>query len=276
MLYTTYLQTLGALHPPSSGSQKRAVPPLNISHTFLAGLTAGSLQSLLAAPLDALQVRFKTNDLLSGRYPDMWRYAWHRMRELGPRGIFAGWALTWLRDGLGCAAFFATFEAVKAQGLYTFVTAMYDRKSVGTATSADCDNHIIRPHFAIEPLFLLFAGVSASLVQQILQYPLGMVAEVHYQRIKALDRLTKQRVPIRAMLKAYTEAYSRTYNICFKKAHKICGLYRWLYRGFMSNAIRQIPSTSAGLIIFELVRRWYADDNAGAIITVNGNGIALS
>lgn len=68
VLYTSYLQTLGALYEPASRSQKRVYPPPPLTHTMTAGFCAGSIQSLVAAPLDALQVRFKTNEMLEGRY----------------------------------------------------------------------------------------------------------------------------------------------------------------------------------------------------------------
>jgi hypothetical protein len=54
------------------------------------------------------------------------------------------------------------------------------------------------------------------------------------------------------------------------------GLARWLYRGFWWNTIRQVPSTSAGLIIFELIRRKYGFGAEEVRITKDGYDILLS
>lgn len=72
VLYTSYLQALASLHEPSAKSAKRVYPPPDPRHTFTAGFVAGSVQSVVAAPLDALQVRFKTSEMLEGRYQNMW------------------------------------------------------------------------------------------------------------------------------------------------------------------------------------------------------------
>ena len=120
------------------------------------------------------------------------------------------------------------------------------------------------------------AGLLAGVVQQVIQYPLGLVGEIHHQRIRALDTLAKQPVSLRVMFRGHRDAYWRTMRICARKARLVGGMGRWLYQGFWSNTLRSIPSTSAGLIIFELVRRRYADDTSGAKIKVDGNEIILT
>lgn len=58
VLYTSYLQILSHLHEDSSKATKRVYPPPLPSETFTAGLLAGAFQSVVAAPLDAIQARF--------------------------------------------------------------------------------------------------------------------------------------------------------------------------------------------------------------------------
>ena len=53
VLYTSYLQSLGALHQPSSKSSQRTYPPPPPQSTLMAGFIAGAAQSVVAAPLDA-------------------------------------------------------------------------------------------------------------------------------------------------------------------------------------------------------------------------------
>ena len=75
ILYTSYLQTLGAIHSPSAQPSKRPYPPPSVYSTFFAGSAAGAIQSLAAAPLDALQVRFQTSDMLGGTYNSTRRHS---------------------------------------------------------------------------------------------------------------------------------------------------------------------------------------------------------
>jgi hypothetical protein len=99
ILYTTYLQALAARHEPSAHSTKRVYPPPPVSATFLAGFTAGTVQSLVAAPLDALVVRFKVSDMLEGGYKSVFHYSKHKLVEIGLRGVFAGYTLSFLKVG---------------------------------------------------------------------------------------------------------------------------------------------------------------------------------
>jgi len=122
VLYTSYLQTLGLFYEPASEGAKRVYPPPPLQATFGAGFAAGTLQSVIAAPLDALTIRFRTADLVEQKYKNMWHYAYEKSHALGTRGIFAGWGVTLVRDSLGYGAFFASFEYVKSQCFYEYVS----------------------------------------------------------------------------------------------------------------------------------------------------------
>ena len=254
ILYTSYLQILGTLYLPSSQSLKRVLPPPPVHCTFAAGFFAGSIQSAVAAPLDALSVRFRTSEVLSGRYKTMWQYGRSKLHEIGPRGVFAGWGLSLIKDSFGYAAFFATFECVKAQIYYAFITKYYGdlqghllapilKPSLDETGSVD----VIKPHFAIEPTFLMLAGIAASIGQQVIQHPLTLIQNIHYKSLVYLDRQAKIDQPKSAMLRSYYKAYNRTYEQCVVHARRSGSWRRWLYEGFLVNAIKQVPSTSAGL-----------------------------
>ncbi|MCJ1467779.1 hypothetical protein MMC07_006404 [Pseudocyphellaria aurata] len=282
VLYTSYLQILGSLHHPSSQSLKRVYPPPPAFHTFIAGFSAGAVQSIVAAPIDALQVRFRTSDILDGKYKNMWQYGRKKLVEIGPRGVFAGWELSLVKDSLSCGIFFATFEYVKAQSYYAFVAKYYGRfdayKRSVVAPNAKSDNGfpIIKPHYAIEPTFLMLAGITASIAQQVVLHPITLVQAIHYE---TLARLQKQAVsnesnpqPLRT---SYT-GYQKTYQRCLTFARRFGGWRRWLYRGFLLNTIKQVPSTSAGLVIFELVRRRYGSEVEAVRIEKDGYDILLT
>ncbi|KAI1500747.1 mitochondrial carrier domain-containing protein [Biscogniauxia marginata] len=294
VLYTSYLQILGLLHEESSRSVKRVFPPPDPAHTFTAGFLAGSLQSVMAAPLDAIQARYDHRDLMSGngdgKPRSMWSFSADKLREIGIRGVFAGWALSFLKDSFGSAIFFSTFEYVKAQSYYKFITWYYGdlnqdvvdvlaRKrpsppKIYDLTTEDKDRPvIIRPHYAIEPMFLFLAGISASFAQQLLLHPLTHIQVKHWDHLEDLDakaaklRSSSAANPDRPtrkwrMLRAYYHAYQESWAQCTEEAaSEGRGILRWLYRGFWLNTIRQVPGTSAGLIIFELVRRKYGGGN---------------
>jgi hypothetical protein len=212
-----------------------------------------------------------------------------------------------VKDSLGSAIFFSTFEYIKAQGYYGFVRWYYGALSEDTIVllsrkrpvpgdgqqqphegAADDELSmptIIRPHYAIEPAFLLLAGMGASLTQQVVLHPLSHVQAEHWERLEGLDAKAKMlrgqarraEKPSSSMWKSYRDAYRTTWSECVAEA-QAAGLTmrQWLYRGFWWNTIRQVPSTSAGLIIFELVRRKYGLGRDQVRINRDGYDILLN
>jgi hypothetical protein len=296
-LYTSYLQILAKLHEPSGHARKTVYPPPTPQSTFLAGFAAGSIQSVVAAPLDALQVRFERK---GQKYEDktMWEYGRGKLREIGLRGIFAGWGLSFLKDSCGSGVFFCTFEFVKAQGYYSFVKWWYggvgpveffskssssgDKMNMGISQEAvhasdESEKRVVKPHYAIEPGFLMLAGITASIAQQFVLYPLSTLQTLHYERLEDLDKKAvslqnSKDVPIvrrGRMLRAYYHAYQETWKQAGSQALSEGGMRTWLYRGFWWFTIRQVPSTSAGLIIFELVRRKYGQEGLGDEVRIS-------
>ncbi|KAJ5164712.1 Mitochondrial substrate/solute carrier [Penicillium coprophilum] len=242
VLYTSYLQVLGALHEPVSQGVKRVWPPAPPFATFTAGFTAGTIQSIVAAPLDALQVRFRTNDMLKDWFP----------------GVFAGWSLSFMRDSLGYAVFFSSFEYIKSQSYYSFITWYYGSLQVdhvdklSSSESSDRGVPLIKPHYALEPCFLMMAGVVASIAQQTIQHPLSRIQDLHLGRLEYLDHQASLIPSRQKMIRLYYHAYQETFKRCKRKAVRAGGWRSWLFRGFVGSSLRQVPSTSAGLIIFEL------------------------
>jgi hypothetical protein len=266
ILYTTYLETLGALHEPSSRLKKRAFPPPDPCSTFAAGFIAGSVQSVFAAPLDALHARFRTSEMLEGKYRSMWDYGFRKLRAIGVRGIFAGWGLSFWKDSLSNAVFFCTFEYVKSQMFIGFLPQIYKYPQPGDFAIEGG----VRPHYLLEPSFILAAGVLASVGQQSIQHPLGQLQNIHYNRLESLEyaaKIEKGGVPA---VKGYYQAYLKTFEQAGQQARLSGGWRRWLYKDFVRSTIRQTPSTAAGLIVFEVVRRKYADVQEDGMFRVDG------
>ena len=301
ILYTSYLQILGRLHEGSGKASKRVYPPPDASQTFAAGFLAGGIQSVFAAPLDAILARYDHHDLMpkggttNARPKSMWTFTYEKLQLIGVRGIFAGWGLSFAKDSLGSAVFFSTFEYIKAQGYYRFVTWYYgglgqdivDVLAMKRPAKNDSDVTSIRPHYAIEPMFLLLAGSGASFSQQLLLHPLTHFQAKHWDHMEDLDekaaryrelKETNPEKPRRSwrMQRAYYHAYQETLAVCrAEAATEGLTLAKWLYRGFWWNTIRQVPSTSAGLIIFELIRRKYGYGAEEVRITKDGYDILL-
>jgi hypothetical protein len=275
---------LGTLHEPSFQAKKRVYPPPDPSLTFTAGFAAGTVQSVVAAPLDALQVRFKTSDMLEGRYTSMWQYGKHKLQDIGLRGIFAGWSLSFLRDGIGYGLFFSFFEYMKGQAYYSFVARYYgalqphlvEKMSfTPSATASDRGVPTIKPHYTLEPCFLMLAGVMASLAQQTIQHPLSVLQNLHYGRLESLDHQASLDHSGRQMMRHYYHAYQETFQQSRELAMRAGGWRPFLFSKFMNNTVRQVPSTSAGLLIFELVRRKYGSQTDEIRIRKDGYDILL-
>ena len=175
---------------------KHVFPP-SFDSTFTVGTLAGSVNAVVAAPIDALQVRFKTSEIFDGHYKNLWQYGRLKLRDFAFRGIYAGFGLSLAKDILGFGVFFATFEYIKAQSFYALVTKYYGGLQVNLncwfSRGPDGWDGVptIRPHYALEPAFLLLAGVPASVVQQPVQYPLALLQDIYYSRLDSLDRLLK-------------------------------------------------------------------------------------
>lgn len=282
VLYTAYLQSLSSLHEPTAQQTKRVYPPPSVSTTFTAGLIGGSVQSLLAAPFDALQVRFRTADILEGKYKTMWHYARHKLHSIGLRGVFAGWTLSLMKDSLGAAVFFSTFETVKSQGYYEFISYLYGNRTRDSLLQSaffipdheDADGRpVVKPHYTLEPTFLLLAGISASVTSQLIQHPLTELQTVHYRRLEALDYQAHDESRPSRIMRRYYHAYEETFRQCRKLAKRQGGWRKYLYKDFFMSTIKQVPSTSAGLIVFELVRRKYAFESEE--VTINHEGVRI-
>ncbi|PNS19607.1 hypothetical protein CAC42_7451 [Sphaceloma murrayae] len=282
LLYTTYLASLSHYHPPSSTAQKRTFPPPPFPTTLLAGLTAGAIQTLFAAPFDALTNRFRTPDLSTGRYTNMWTYAARTLRRIGLRGAYAGCTLSLVKDSLGAGLFFSTFEYVKSQCFYAFVARWYgtgnlSREQEGEIRAAQWTGAkgTIRPHYAMEPAFLLAAGAAASVAQSAIMWPAGRVQEVYWRRVEGLDKVFGGMKGWEGTRGAFWGAYRRTGRECAVLARREGGWTRWLFGGFWKGTVRQVPSTAAGLIVFEIVRRKYGFDGEPKKIMMDGYDILL-
>ena len=276
ILYTTYLHSLALYHVAADSNAKRMYPPPSISSTFAAGFTAGTVQSVFAAPLDALTIRFRTSDLLEQRHKTMWHYAFAKLKQIGTRGAYAGASLSLVKDSFGAGLFFSTFEYIKSQCFYGYVRWYYGESRLSGTQRAELESQItaatkgtrpvIRPYYIMEPAFLLLAGAGATVLQQLVMHPLTQVQEIHYRRLEGLDRQMVTKPSRAKTLELYGQSYRKTLKQCMVYARSAGGWRSWLFADFWRSTLRQVPSTSAGLIVFEIVRRKYGFGSEAARI----------
>lgn len=213
----------------------------------------------------------------------MWQYGAHKLHEIGLRGVFAGWSLSLLKDSFGAGVFFATFEYIKSQMYYNFVMDYYGKHTPvfewhpwrSTIQYLEGERPTIKPHFMMEPTFLLIAGIAASVFQQAIAHPITEIQNVHYSRLESMDFAAQQEKSHRSVWRMYYHAYEKTFQQCRMQARRVGGWQRWLYKDFFMSTIRQVPSTSAGLIVFEIVRRKYGLVTNPAKIEKDGYDILL-
>ncbi|KAK9233875.1 mitochondrial carrier domain-containing protein [Lipomyces kononenkoae] len=302
-LYTTYLTALPffSQHRVQINNMLPSQVPdiLTPQQTFLAGFIAGGAQSLAAAPIDAIFTRFSVNELLeqpesgNSRHKSLWRYAMEKLKTIGLRGVFAGYALSFTKESLGFAVFFSTFESVK-QWSYSRIVRDYgapipkylDAAAKLPPGSNQNQHSTIRekPSGALYPATILGAGAAATITLQIVQYPLSRLQNLHltnlesidfdkiYNRKPQLDQPTTNAETVRStrtarheLLQAYINAYRQTFREArtLKNMGKRRSWPRWLYKGFIRNTVTAVPSTSVGLFVFEIMRIRYVETVEG-------------
>lgn len=107
---------------------------------------------------------------------------------------------------------------------------------------------------------------------------MSKIQDIHFARLESIDYLGKlQHKPKqRFAWKTYKKSYKSTFEQCVVQARKTGGWGGWLYKGFLWGTVRQIPSTAAGLVVFELVRRRYGDVGEGKKIEYEDRTILLT
>ena len=94
-----------------------------------AGFVAGTVQSLAAAPVDAIYTRLTVLEMLEGNHDNLWKFGFNKLKEIGLIGVFAGYGFSLIKESFGFAFYFSTFEIVKTQGYnLTYRLIMYYKK----------------------------------------------------------------------------------------------------------------------------------------------------
>lgn len=277
ILYGTYLNSLDYLDGTHTGHTSRSNLLYSPFDTWRAGLIAGAVQSLAAAPIDAIYTRLSAAEVLEGNHQNLWVYGLSKLKEIGFVGVFAGYGFSLIKESFGFAFYFATFETVKTHG-YNLAYKMIEtyRKFI-TSTRTNLSKFTNRQEPTIDPelirlektrltrilksSFVLLAGASAAFSLLAVQYPIAKVQKIHLARLEALDIYSASKNSAKPFVKLYYNSYIDTYNQLLRI--KLKSKQTWFqlgYKGFFKNAVTTIPATSIGLLVFEIMRTKLADE----------------
>ncbi|KAF9184505.1 hypothetical protein BGZ51_003314 [Haplosporangium sp. Z 767] len=287
VLYSTYIFTLPIFHPAFTYQKSRTFPPPPFPAVFMAGALAGAAQSLVAAPMDSLKVKFHVQDLAQGgKHKSIASFAVTTLKELGLKTVYRGFALTLVKDSLACGLFFGVFEWVKQQGYYYFIDELHgvredlellkatingqDEVTKTTSSSSlslsSQSPPSTRPFFFLEPTFVLLAGAAAAIAYQSVDYPLEQIKSIFYAKEAELQA-EKQRNPpsprsqhlnassMRSGTSISTQIYKMTWSECQSQARQAGGWRSFLFSKFATTAIRSVPAASVGFLVFEVMKR---------------------
>ncbi|SJM84544.1 uncharacterized protein ZBIST_1737 [Zygosaccharomyces bailii] len=301
ILYTTYLSTLTYF----SKVHKRNSQLHNPWDIWRSGMLAGAAQALASTPIDAIYTRSSASELLSSakKYDNLWLYGRDKLKEIGLIGCFGGYGITLIKESLGFAVYFTTFELIRGQLCQSLISTIkhYDRlkytihntkltdifpsKSSHPRTNPPEELMSAKEEKWFQRVFIFGGGVTAAFFLQVVQFPFNKIQKVHLSRLEAFDiynrsllrksespTVTAPTVKIRVKkpnsrrIHIYYNSYMDTFeHILFihKNTHS---LLKWLYKGFVRNTLAIIPGTTAGLLLLDYMRTSVEESLTHAIL----------
>ena len=271
ILYATYLNTLDRLTSKRETVHNAEFHWYSPIDTWRAGFVAGVVQSLAAAPVDAIYTRLSVSEMIEGSHQNLWQFGINKLKEIGLVGVFAGYSFSLIKESFGFAFYFSTFETIKTQG-YTITFKVFEflrnqeetikRKlqSIFNWDEIKVDEKMQRlERYKLERLlktsFILIAGASAAFALLAIQYPVTKVQKIHLSRLEALDIFNASTRKEKSFIKLYYNSYVDTFNQVLRMKQKAkVTWFKAAYSGFFRNAVTTIPATSVALLVFEITR----------------------
>lgn len=290
VLYTTYLASLGHFSKGLSSSSSSKNP----WDVWRSGLAAGAMQALVSTPIDAIYTRSSTSEFLSvaKQYDNLWLYGRDKLMEIGVVGCFGGFGLALIKESLGFAVYFTTFELVRGQlcewcktAIRQYLEVKYvinniklsDLLSTKSSSSDSAPKKMDllsqKEEKWLNRAFIFVGGVTAAFLLQVVQYPFRKIQKIHQSRLEAFDIFNKsfahQSSPVKPISNATKifvsqpasrrlHIYYNSYLDTFEHIHFIHkntrSLVKWLYKGFTRNTLAIIPGTTAGLLMLDYMR----------------------
>ncbi|KAI5967845.1 hypothetical protein KGF57_000273 [Candida theae] len=271
ILYATYLNTLDRLTSKRGNHHNTEYNWYSPIDTWRAGFVAGAVQSLAAAPVDAIYTRSSVSEMIEGSHENLWKFGINKLKQIGLVGVFAGYSFSLIKESFGFACYFSTFETIKTQGytityrIFKFFRDQEDMikrklQSLFNWDELKVDEKMqrlerYRSERILKTSFILIAGASAAFALLAVQYPLTKIQKIHLSRLEALDIYSESTRKHKPFVKLYYNSYIDTFNQVLRMKHKAkVTWFKAAYSGFFRNAVTTIPATSVALLVFEITR----------------------
>lgn len=290
ILYTTYLSTLTYF----SKVHKRHSQLHDPWDIWRSGMLAGAAQALASTPIDAIYTRSSASELLSSakKYDNLWLYGRDKLKEIGLIGCFGGYGITLIKESLGFAVYFTTFELIRGQLCQSLIstikhydnlkytihntklTDIFPSKSSHPRSTPPQELMSAKEEKWFQRVFIFGGGVTAAFLLQVVQYPFNKIQKVHLSRLEAFDIYNRSllrksespavtvppsvkihvKKPNSRRIHIYYNSYMDTFEHILFIHKNTHSLLKWLYKGFVRNTLAIIPGTTAGLLLLDYMR----------------------
>ena len=187
----------------------------------LAGGAAGALYASVSAPLDAVQSRIATRELLAlSKHREhqgsvsVIKFARRTLHQLGFRGVYHGFGLVMMKDAIGHAMFFGVYEGVKER---------YNVNASGLNSG----------------MVIVVSGGIAAAAYQVIESPFEKMQQymgMHHSNTHIHPRRLNYREALRML------------------SHEPAWL-RGMWHGLTARLVRTVPATSLGLLVYETMKQ---------------------
>jgi hypothetical protein len=266
VLYTSYLMSLQHFNGTKTNFLENPSP----LDTFRAGFVAGTVQSIAAAPIDAIYARSTASELLKGEHQNLWRFGFNKLKEVGFSGVFAGYGLSFIKESISFAIYFSAFETIKNQVYHltrdSLINYYFHKERIMTLNfqldkdefTAQCQQK--RKFKMLKTTFIFIAGITASLCLHLVQYPISKIQTIHLQRLEAFDYFNSGKSSSKLLTIYYNTYIDTIEHILFIQLNSKLSWTEWLYKGFRRHALSTIPATTLGLVVLESLRNKLAEE----------------
>lgn len=200
--------------------------------TFLSGAIAGSLNSIIVAPVELLRTR-QISSVTKGSYASLFN---NLLLDGGFRGLFRGLVPAALRDGLGVGAYFLTFDLCKK-----FITANISTDgSTSLSTGSNAKQTSSSSHLIVK----LISGSCAGIAFWVVALPIDTVKTIFESSCAKKGIINQSR---------------EAYNIINEGGGMVT-----LFRAWPVAIGRGIPSAAVTLTTFDVISEWLVLRRRGA------------
>ncbi|PVU86170.1 hypothetical protein BB559_006628 [Furculomyces boomerangus] len=214
------------------------------SSDFLAGFTAGAVQSIVATPLDNMKYNLDVKEVLNGKHKSHFQFYRHQLSIGNMGSLYKGFNLVLFKDSISFALFFGTYE--------------YSRKNL--LRISDIENTKMA-----NGICTVLSGAISAIVYQAVDYPISQFMSIvemssNSLKIRNLDStITENTIKETPQKGIYRNAWKELMELVkmdevIKNGSDIVGGTRILYRGWYRMAIRSVPATSIGLVFYEIFK----------------------